>query len=74
MRALCLALAALCLLPGCVVTTAAGLAGDVVEGTAKTAVFTVKTTGKVAGAALPGGGGDEDEDEDRDEAEGEKAR
>ena len=73
MRALCLALAALCLLPGCVVTTAAGLAGDVVEGTAKTAVFTVKTTGKVAGAALPGGG-DEDADEDRDEAEGEKAR
>lgn len=49
------------LLNGCVATTAIGVAGDVVEGTAKATVFTVKTTGKVAGAALPGG--DEKDDE-----------
>ncbi|MGV6820241.1 MAG: hypothetical protein ACWA5T_07045 [Parvularcula sp.] len=40
-------------LSGCVVGTAVGVAGDVVEGTAKGAVFTAKTAGKVAGAAIP---------------------
>ena len=49
-------------LQGCVVTSTVGLAGDVVEGTAKASVATVKTTGKVAGAALPGGGDRDDED------------
>lgn len=57
-------IALLTLTQGCVVGTAVGLAGDVVEGTAKTSVGVVKTTGKVAGAVLPGGG---DDDEDRDD-------
>ena len=46
----------------CVAVAAVGVAGDVVEGTAKTAVFGVKTTGKVIGAAIPDG---EDEEERR---------
>lgn len=50
------------LLQGCVVTTAVGVAGDVVEGAANVTVGTVKTTGKVAGAVLPGGGDDESDD------------
>ena len=49
-------------LQGCVVSSTVGLAGDVVEGTAKASVATVKTTGKVAGAVIPGGGDKNDED------------
>ena len=61
MRAL-IACLALLVLPGCVVTTAASVAGDVAEGAVKTTVFTAKTAGKAAGAVIPGGGDDEDEE------------
>ncbi|MEM9232649.1 MAG: NF038104 family lipoprotein [Pseudomonadota bacterium] len=56
-------LAVVLMLQGCVVGTAVGVAGDVVEGAANVTVGTVKTTGKVAGAVLPGDGDDEDEDD-----------
>lgn len=52
------------LLQGCVVGTAVSLTGDVVEGAVDASVFTVKTTGKAAGAVLPGGD-DKDDDEDK---------
>lgn len=58
------ALLALTLLPGCIAVTAVRTAGDVVEGTANATVFTAKTAGKVAGAAIPGGGDDEDKEDD----------
>jgi hypothetical protein len=58
--ALIIGLAAIAL-QGCVVGTAVGVAGDVVEGTAKAGIFTVKTTGKAAGTVLPGGGDKDDE-------------
>ena len=54
---------ALLSLPGCVATATVGLAGDVIEGAAKTTVFTAKTASKAAGAVLPGGGGEDEEDE-----------
>lgn len=54
---------AILLLQGCVVGTAVGVAGDVVEGAANVTVGTVKTTGKVAGAVLPGGGENEEDDD-----------
>lgn len=43
-------------LQGCVVGAAVGVAGDVAEGAANVTIGTVKTTGKVADAVLPGGG------------------
>ncbi|WOI52038.1 hypothetical protein [Parvularcula sp. LCG005] len=60
-------LASLFVLPGCVAVSAARLTGDVVEGAANVTIGTVKTTGKVAGAVLPGGG-------DKDEKENKKKR
>ena len=62
---LLLAALALLLLQGCVAVAAVGVAGDVVEGAAKTTVFTAKTAGKAAGAVIPGG----DERDEDDKAE-----
>ena len=74
MRRLLVLLSLLLLPQACVAVAAVSVAGDVVEGAAKTTVFTAKTAGKAAGAVLPGGGpgdgpGDEDE---RDEARRER--
>ena len=66
MRRLLMLLSLLILPQGCVAVAAVGVAGDVVEGAAKTTVFTAKTAGKAAGAVLPGGGDEDDEDERRE--------
>ena len=64
MRRLLVLLALPLFLEGCVAVAAVSVAGDVVEGAAKTTVFTAKTAGKAAGAVLPGGGDEDDESED----------
>ena len=58
-------LCALLCLPGCVVTTAARATGAVAGAAVKTTVFTAKTTGKAAGAVIPGGGKSDEERRDR---------
>lgn len=63
---LLLAALALLLLQGCVAVAAVGVAGDVVEGAAKTTVFTAKTAGKAAGAVIPGGGERDEDDKAED--------